>query len=102
MSNLDPRRPRTLVGVFKEVFNWYPTSYPLEERKSVTSKCGLQGDDTLTIADCCSSSICQFSYLHAYAVSTLSNIHSHGLNNKLQSSQNIWTKATSAMRTHPG
>ncbi|KAK8214324.1 major facilitator superfamily domain-containing protein [Phyllosticta capitalensis] len=33
MSNLDPRRPRTLVGVFKEVFNWYPSSYPLEERK---------------------------------------------------------------------
>ncbi|KAK7519051.1 major facilitator superfamily domain-containing protein [Phyllosticta citriasiana] len=33
MSKLDSRRPRTLLGVFKEVFNWYPSLYPLEERK---------------------------------------------------------------------
>ncbi|KAJ5473426.1 hypothetical protein N7475_002992 [Penicillium sp. IBT 31633x] len=34
MSDLKPKTGRlSLLGLIKEVFNWYPTSYPSEERK---------------------------------------------------------------------
>lgn len=38
MSDLQKSKPArpTLWGFFKEVFNWYPSSYPAEERKYVT------------------------------------------------------------------
>jgi hypothetical protein len=34
MSDLKPKGARlSLLGLVKEVFNWYPSSYPSEERK---------------------------------------------------------------------
>ncbi|KAI7781990.1 Pantothenate transporter liz1 [Diaporthe eres] len=31
---ISQQRPRSsLLGVFKEVFNWYPSEYPVAERK---------------------------------------------------------------------
>lgn len=34
MAKIEPRNERLgLLGVFKEVFNWYPAEYPAEERK---------------------------------------------------------------------
>ncbi|KAL4875630.1 major facilitator superfamily domain-containing protein [Aspergillus karnatakaensis] len=33
MSELDTKKKRSLWGTIKEVFNWYPSAYPIEERK---------------------------------------------------------------------
>lgn len=33
MSEVRRRPSNSLLGIIKEVFNWYPSSYPLEERK---------------------------------------------------------------------
>lgn len=33
MSEVRKRPSNSLLGIIKEVFNWYPSSYPLEERK---------------------------------------------------------------------
>lgn len=33
MSDVRKRPSNSLLGIIKEVFNWYPSSYPLEERK---------------------------------------------------------------------
>jgi hypothetical protein len=34
MPTIEPKKDRaSLIGIFKEVFNWYPAEYPAEERK---------------------------------------------------------------------
>jgi hypothetical protein len=34
MAIAEPQKTRLgLIGVFKEVFNWYPKEYPAEEKK---------------------------------------------------------------------
>jgi hypothetical protein len=39
MSEAKPKAGRpSLLGVFKEIFNWYPSEYPSEERRSVERK----------------------------------------------------------------
>lgn len=62
----------SLWGLFKEIFNWYPSEYAVAERKSVPPHCPLLVRMLNNAIDCCSSWMFQFLYLRAFVVSSRS------------------------------
>ena len=76
MSDLKPKSGRlSLLGLVKEVFNWYPSHYPAEERKYVKSNYVYRYVVLMSL-DYFLSWTCQSLCLPVYAVSraTATNI----------------------------
>ena len=69
MSDLKPKSGRlSLLGLVKEVFNWYPSHYPAEERKYVKSNYEYRYVVLMTL-DYSLNWTCQSLCLPVYAVS---------------------------------